>query len=320
LHASIRFTRCEYLDKTAWDGRPRIDNWLTYYLGVEPTSEQQALYINTIGARWLISAIARILKPGCKADCALILEGPQDKFKSTAFEKLAEPWFADELSTFGTKDAAMQLKGVWIMELAELSTLTRSDIAAAKAYLSRKADHYRPPYGRYVINKPRETIFGGTTNDQEYLNDTTGGRRFWPATSGNIDIDALQHDRDQLWAEALAAFRADAKWWITDDETKAAAKIEQAARAKTDVWDDRIAEILHEKLQRAAANQRVAFVTRAEILREIGIKDADQTHSHAFRVSDCLVRAGWERFKTSGKNNMPRGIWAYRKSIDINEG
>jgi hypothetical protein len=96
-----------YLDQLQWDGVPRIDQWLTLYLGVEPSE-----YTNAIGARWLIQAVARIYRPGAKADCILILEGPQGIKKSMSLATIAEPWFADEISDLGSKDASLQTRGV----------------------------------------------------------------------------------------------------------------------------------------------------------------------------------------------------------------
>jgi putative DNA primase/helicase len=127
-------------------------------------------------------AVARIFKPGCKDDTCLVLEGPQGLLKSTALSTLAAPWFTDEISDWGTKDAAMQVRGVWITELAELDAMGRPDA-------SRSTDRYRPPHGRHLIEVAGESVFAGTVNHDAYLKDETGGWRFWPVRCGTIRID-----------------------------------------------------------------------------------------------------------------------------------
>ena len=169
----------------------------SYFLGV-PDSP----FVRAVGAKWMISAVARIFKPGCKADCALILEGLQGLGKSTAARVIADPWFSDEIAEFGSKDAAMQLSGVWVIELAELDSMNRAGVDVVKSFISRSNDRFRPPYGRRVTEVRRQCVFVGTVNGNDYLKDETGGRRFWPVQCESIDIDALRRNRTQLWAEA----------------------------------------------------------------------------------------------------------------------
>ena len=126
-------------------------------------------------------------------------------------------WFADEISDLGSKDSAQDLRGKWIIELAELSAMKRGDIERTKAFMSRAIDHYRPSYGRRSQDFPRQCVFAGTTNADTYLGDETGNRRFWPVKVGHIDLAGLREVRDQLWAEAVAAFKAGEKWWLTAD-------------------------------------------------------------------------------------------------------
>jgi len=186
-----------YLQGLHWDGTERVDRWLSRYLGTDDTE-----YSRAVGSRWLTSAVARIFRPGAKADCCLILEGPQGIRKSTALRTLAGEYFTDELADLGSKDAAMQTRGVWIIELSELDSLSHSEVARIKAFMSRTTDRFRPPYGMRLVESPRQCVFAGTVNHSAYLRDETGGRRFWPIACGRIDVDALARDRDQLWAEA----------------------------------------------------------------------------------------------------------------------
>jgi len=184
-----------YLGSIRWDGVERLDSWPSTYLGVEDTA-----YVRAVGARWLISAVARIYQPGVKADCRLILEGPQGTRKSTALKTLAGSHFTDELADLGSKDSALQTRGVWIIELSELDTLSRSEVSRIKAFMSRTTDRFRPPYGKRLMESPRQCVFAGTVNHSSYLRDDTGGPRFWPVACGSINIDRLARDRDQFWA------------------------------------------------------------------------------------------------------------------------
>jgi predicted P-loop ATPase len=172
----------EFLEGLKWDGIGRIDDWLTLYLGADPSP-----YIRAVGARFLIGGVARIFQPGCKNDCCPVLEGPQGLYKSTALKILAEPWFTDEVADLGSKDSAIQVHGVWIVEIAELDAMTKSEVSKVKAFMSRAVDRFRPPYGKHVISAPRESVFAGTVNPGiKYLKDETGGRRFWPIKCGRI--------------------------------------------------------------------------------------------------------------------------------------
>jgi predicted P-loop ATPase len=222
----------EYLNGLQWDGDRRIDTWTKTYLGAPPSE-----YTTAVGARWLIGAVARVLRPGCKNDCALILEGPQGARKSTALRVFSEPWFTDDLSDIGSKDSQLQIRGVWIVEWAELDAMNRVDVARIKAFMSRSIDRFRPPYGHRLIELPRESVFAGTTNSDSYLRDETGARRFWPVRCGSIDIDGLKRDRDQLWAEAVCRYREDAPWWLDKALLVEAAEVEQAERYEGGVWD-----------------------------------------------------------------------------------
>ncbi|SDI69923.1 virulence-associated E family protein [Lutimaribacter saemankumensis] len=219
----------DWLLGLTWDGQPRLSAWLTIYLGVEESE-----YSAEVGKRWAISAVARVFEPGCKADCCLILEGRQGGGKSSALRVLAgAEYFADALPDLAHKDAKLSLRGKWIFELSELAALNRSSLETAKAFISRREEKYRRPYGRKDVTEPRRCVFAGTTNEDSYLRDTTGNRRFWPVRVGPINIDALSRDREQLWAEAVHAYRAGERWWLDTKFNKIAA-MEQAERVADD--------------------------------------------------------------------------------------
>jgi predicted P-loop ATPase len=293
-----------YLEGIAWDGEKRIDTWLTCYLGAEDTP-----YVRAVGRAWLISAVARAMKPGCQADHMLVLEGSQGIGKSTCAQVLCgEAWFSDSLPDMHSKDASVALRGKWIIEVAELSAMRRADFAAVKAFVSRRQERYRPPYGRAEVSEPRRCVFIGTMNPDGngYLRDDTGGRRFWPVATTRADAKAIARDRDQLWAEAVAAFKDGSPWWL-DDATAALAAVEQAERMETDPW---IGAVLSEAELIAGQNGGAVSVRR--ILSQMGVATADMTKPQQMRVAGILTRAGWRKdgkFKERGLDRDSAKYW-----------
>jgi putative DNA primase/helicase len=293
----------DYLDALVWDETPRLDKWLTYYLGVEEIDN----YTASVGARWMISAVARIYEPGCMAKYALILEGPQDLKKSAALEVLGSPWFTDDVDELGSKDSKLQVGNAWIVELAELDSLKRAHINTIKAFISRKADRFRRPFGRYVIEQPRQCILSGTVNPSaEYLGDDTGAVRFWPVICISIDLDALRTDRDQLWAEAVSRYRAGEKWWLDDIATIAAAADEQEARYSADSWEQNITRWL-------SNNPNIEKITISEILTSVfEIPPSEHDRGKQTRVGSVLRRLRWSRPKQTRGDDGKRGRWYER--------
>lgn len=232
----------DYLKSLVWDKQERIGTWLTTYLGVEDTALSRAQ-----GRAWLISAVARGLDPGCQADYTLVLEGKQGKGKSSALRALAgDEWFKDDIRDLHHKDAQEELRGKWILELAELDALSKSDVARTKRFLTQREDNYRPSYGRYTVQMPRRCVFAASTNEAEYLRDSTGNRRFWPVTCGDtINVDSIRLDRDHLWAEAVAAYLAGEKCWL-DENMASQANNEQDARRLVDTWEAMLTQWLEE--------------------------------------------------------------------------
>jgi predicted P-loop ATPase len=176
-------------------------------------------------------------------DQGLVVAHPQ-QYESLCCsnERLAAVFrFTDELADLGSKDAAMQTRGVWIIELSELDSLSHSDVARIKAFMSRTTDRFRPPYGMRLVESPRQCVFAGTVNHGTYLRDETGGRRFWPVACGQIDVDALARDRDQLWAEAKTRFESGAVWWLETADLVRMASDQQIERYEGDPWEEVIA-------------------------------------------------------------------------------
>jgi putative DNA primase/helicase len=227
----------EFLSSSAaaWDGQPRIERWLTTYLGVEPNE-----YSGAIGKAFLIACVARAFQPGCKADNVLLLEGPQGKLKSTAFRTLVgDVYFSDTISAFGSKDSREELLGVWVCELAELDRIRGAALERTKSFISTSCDRFRKSYGYNARSYPRSTVFVGSTNDSAYLCDESGARRFWPIKVGDIKIDDLRQDRAQLWGEAVTACRAGDPWWLSPELEKLAS-VEQKQRYEGGSRDDLI--------------------------------------------------------------------------------
>jgi len=275
----------DYLTGLRWDGVARMGKWLSYYLGVELTP-----YTAAIGHWFLIALVARIMRPGCKADYMMVLEGPQGARKSTACAILGGAWFSDSLpDVTAGKDVAVHLNGKWLIEVAEMSALGKAEAAALKAFITRDTERYRPPYGREEIIAPRQCVFIGTTNKSFYLRDETGGRRFWPVKVGEIDTEALRHDRDQLLAEAMEAFNAGARWWPEADFEREHSAPEQEARFEADAWEGAIKAFL-------APRHRT---TVPQIATEcLGIELTKQDVRETRRITAILERTKWESQRT----------------------
>ena len=285
-----------YLQKLRWDGVERLDRWLSTYLGAEDTE-----YSCAVGSRWLISAVARIFHPGAKADCCLILEGPQGIRKSTALRTIAGEYFTDELADLGSKDAAMQTRGVWIIELSELDNLSHAEVARIKAFMSRTTDRFRPPYGMRLVESPRQCVFAGTVNHCTYLRDETGGRRFWPVVCGRIDVDALARDRDQLWAEAKVRFDSGSVWWLDTPDLVQLASDQQEARYEGDPWEEVIGPWLESRESTAISEVLEKCISKPQAL---------WTQTDKIRAARCLRAQGWVRYRERQGSRLE---WRYRK-------
>lgn len=191
-----------------WDGVPRLDTLFIRYLGAKDNA-----YNRAVTRKAFTAAVARAMTPGCKYDNMVILAGRQGIGKSTLLDKMSRGWFNDGIRTFEGKEASELLQGVWIVEVSELDAFRRTDVSRIKQFLSLRADRFRAAYGRNVKELPRTCIFFGTTNTAEYLQDTTGNRRFWPIDTGEQQSvksvwKDLDEEIDQLWAEAYVRWQA----------------------------------------------------------------------------------------------------------------
>lgn len=283
----------DYLDSLVWDGKERLETWLGDYLGADRTS-----YHAAVGRMFLAAMVARIYEPGCKSDYMLVLEGPQGARKSTACATLAGQWFSDSLPDVrtGGKDVAQHLNGKWLIEVGEMSAMDKADTNALKTFITRRTERYRPSYGRRDVEEPRQCVFIGTTNKDAYLRDETGGRRFWPVRVGHVDIAALERDRDQLFAEAVIAYRSGVPPYPTSEFEKQYIAPQQAARYEADSWEERIGPYL-------AGKARVTLGTVAEEALNFEAKrfgTADQR-----RLAAVLANLGWIR----AEHRTGKGRW-----------
>ena len=285
------------LESLAWDGVPRVDNWLSAYCGVAPSE-----YSRLVGRMWLVSAIARAYLPGAKVDHALVFEGPQGVGKSSAFRILGfdGEFYTDDLRNLGDAEAAKQLRSKWICELSELAAVTRRDLETIKSFITRQTDNYRPSYGRSALDFPRRAVFAGSVNPvsgQGYLKDPTGERRWWPVAVGEIRLNELARDREHLWAEAVSLYKAGARWHPTREEAQRLFAPEQEKRREIDAFEEPLAKWL------AKAVGEGGHVSMETILSD-GLQIPVERHgSYKNRIGKILHGFGW-----ISKNVRERGV------------
>lgn len=298
-----------YLDGLTWDGEPRLDHLLADYFGAAYDE-----YTAAVGRNWLMSAVARVRRPGAKVDFMPILEGRQGLGKSTAVRTLCGPeWFAEMLESPQNKDFYQVLAGRWIIEIPELQSFSKADRNRIKAAISAQEDTYRPSYGRKARQFLRQNIFVGTTNDDAYLKDETGARRFMPVLCDEVDIGGLAAIRDQLWAEADARYARGETYW----EFPAQARDEQDARYDADVWEQPILDWLegrtgseypHEYPSVDAARPLLETTVYDVMTFALKIDVAKQSKQDQMRVAAVLKHLGFRRAgqKTGPGRSRPR--------------
>ena len=297
----------EYIYGLEWDGVPRLDQWLTTYLGAPDTPLNRA-----IGELTLVAAVRRVRQPGCKFDHILVLEGKEGTMKSTAIVTLAggENFSDQTILTASDREQQELVRGVWIFEIADLAGMKRSEVEKVKAFASRTNDRARPAYGRCRIDAPRRCIFIGTTNDDQYLQSQTGNRRFWPVKTDSIDIDALRRDRDQLWAEAVK-IEAKGEPLTLPSELWGDAGAAQDERRQHDPWEDILTTVKGELYRSADGEQE--WVRAREVLGYLSTPDRATSETYR-RIRRAMERLGWNHGKHYfGGEKQERGYWRAHK-------
>lgn len=226
----------EYLNGLTWDGVERIETLFAEHFGAEDSE-----YVRAVSRKTFTAAVARIFEPGCKFDYMAILKGPQGFRKSMFWDILAGEWFSDTLTTVQGKDAYEQVQGFWIIEVAELASMRKAEREQIKHFVSKREDSFRPAYGRHTVTYKRQCILVGTTNEDDFLKDATGGRRFWPieTTTKMKRAGELKKLRNQIWAEAMNLYKGGELLYLEDSLEKQA----QQVQGKHTEIDDRVAMI-----------------------------------------------------------------------------
>lgn len=283
----------QWIEAQIWDRNPRIDAWLINAFATDDTP-----YVRAIGAKFLIAGVRRIRSPGCQFDHMPVLEGAQGIGKSKACRALfGDHWFTDDMPhDFKNKDSPQALLGVWGVELSEVAQITSSkaEVETIKAFLSRRIDRFRPPYGRGFILQPRQGLFIGTTNRSDWLSDETGNRRFWPVQCATADPQWVAVNRDQLWAEAAAREATGEAIWLDTADLQAEASIEQEKRLEDDVWLPEVRTFLSGKLTAQIG----------DVLTGIGVPRQNQDKRTQMRIARIMRAVSWVRVTTWDANTQ----------------
>ena len=272
-----------YLTEHPWDGEERIAHIYTDILGAAHQDPFATLLIR----RWLISAVARVMQPGCQVDQMLVLQGHEGVGKSSFFRILGGEWSLETTLAIDSKDQLMSMRVGWLVEFSEFSSIAgwrREE--RVRAVLTRTRDVYRRPWDRFPVDQPRHCVFCATVNPNEFLTTAPGNRRYWPIRAGTVDRDVLSQQRDQIWAEAVHAYQQREPWYLGEQS-----EIEQLSeRHEQHGSQDEWMEILRDKLL-----GRPEIKTTTVLIEELGIPAKDIEHKHKMRVADILKNLGFKR-------------------------
>jgi predicted P-loop ATPase len=287
----------DWLNSLEHDGEPQIGSWLHRCLGT-PDDE----YHRQIGSLFLIAMVARIFEPGCKCDYMLVLEGPQGDEKSKFCTALAggDAFFSESLPRIDGDAVrlSMHLRGKWLIEVGELAAMLKADPEGTKHFISRRIEQYTPKYGRSEVKEPRQCLFVGTTNDDDYIRDVTGGRRYWPVTVTKIDIDALAAMREQMFAEAVAAYREGKPWWPDREFEKSVITPIQDERQFEDALADRVREII----------EPLSSITMHQLGAQLGFDNTKLDMRAQKRIGTILKQEKWRKVRSSGRGKIWRKL------------
>ena len=295
------------LDALVWDKREHIRKLLPNYLGVEDTE-----YNYQVFKLWMIGAVARIYKPGCKFDYTMILQGAQGLGKSTFLKFLAldDAWFNDSLDSLDSDKSAQALMGSWIIELAELKSLARTagGVDSVKRFLSATQDKYRIPYERRSDVFLRQCVFAGTTNKSDFLQDETGNRRFLIIYTGtskpkkDLFSKEAMEDIKNAWAQAVYIWKNEKPELVLPEAQRAEAEEIQKQSTADDGKIGMIEEYLKTKSKTCAV----------EIWQEALEEQGRPQKWQATEINDIMSQMpGWVKMKSPsnfGKYGTQRGF------------
>ncbi len=286
-----------YLNTVAEKVAPvNLDNLSQRYFGT--TNSIYDVFLK----RTLIAAVARAYQPGCKHDTTLVLQGLQGAGKSTFFDVLGGDWFDDSMGDGHNKDDLIILHKSWIQEWGEIErTFSKRKSEELKAFITRRKDLFRPPYGRSALEFPRQSIIVGTANSTEFLVDCTGSRRYWiiPLATNKIKINQLKEERDRIWAAAVKAYRNGEQWWLTEDEEKSSNQNNQQFEI-VDEWQGAIADYLEYREK----------VSVTEILQQVFDFEAGKIDRRTqMRVANILTSLQWKKVGQQKHLGKRQVIW-----------
>lgn len=295
-----------YACKAVYDGQHRLARLFCDYYG----AQGDVIYLSAVSRAFLISAVARALKPGCKVDTLPVLENRQGTFKSQSVRALGDPWVNESLPPMSDpQEAALAVRGAWFVELPELAAMTRSEVESVKSFISRQVDDVREPYARHSTSNPRQCVMVGTTNASTYLRDHTGNRRFWPIRCGTIDLEALHRDRVQLFGEAVLAFEAGEQWHLNREAERLASQEQERRRYVPELeleclaYLDRLRTQGQREIEMRSVIQSVGRIDCQEHPREAGAVGA--------QLASIMARNGWRAADVVGRGQRRRNLWGY---------
>jgi putative DNA primase/helicase len=312
----------QYLQGLRWDGTKRLPGWLRRAcLEDDEIDADLQAYLERAGTFYLMGMVQRVLRPGCKFDYMLVLESPeQGKGKSSLFRLLAGDWFADTGLVLGDKDSYQQLQGRWLYEMGELDSLSRADVRQVKMYIASQSDYFRASFDRRAREFPRQVVFGGTTNDDHYLVDPTGNRRFWPVRVNRgtgVDLAWVAEVRDQLFAEAVARLAAGKRWYPLPDEEARLFAPQQQLRMVENAIEVKVASYLHPRGNPSGPQSDGVLIEEISVVDllgkiGIGVEKLTPARFHEKQASTALRRLGWHEGRSSGPGRprvfrRPRG-------------
>lgn len=284
----------QYLEGLKWDGVPRLNKLLLDYCGVEYGESE---HIKRISRRFLVGAVARAYRPGIQMDTVLLLQGAQGLGKTSFVRALGGPFMAELHMDVSNKDTLQAIAGRWFVELSELAAARKTDTESMRAFITRRVDVMRLPYGRITEEFPRRCVFVGTTNDEEPLTDAHGNRRYWPVSVGRIDTFALERDRDQLFAEAVVAYKSGERWWLDEEEQKVA-DTEAGLYTQADAW----VELIRDWILRVPLEQRPKAISLHAVASKALLLDPNQlTRGVMIRLAFALKQLDFVRIGAKSK-------------------